>query len=190
MADNTILVLISKRFVIVVLCFLHYNEVGRLHLKMQFKEIDIYILHLKQFLRKTWNKDQGLEVDLTNLEELSFLTVFALPKASRMGFACSSCFSSSPWWKETNQSSKLKTLIVLCHDSAKHNFQIMQFFAALQIFHQQTGIHHQFHELIKDNWGCGLKRINSGDTIVSDTHTHIPTHIPAAEQAYSGTKPL
>lgn len=33
---------------------------------------------------------------LTNLEELSFLTVFALPKASRMGFACSSCFSSSP----------------------------------------------------------------------------------------------
>ena len=34
---------------------------------------------------------------LTNLEELSFLTVFALPKASRMGLACSSCLSSSPW---------------------------------------------------------------------------------------------
>lgn len=33
---------------------------------------------------------------LTNLEELSFLTVLALPKASRMGFACSSCFSNSP----------------------------------------------------------------------------------------------
>lgn len=33
---------------------------------------------------------------LTNLEELSFLTVLALPKASRMGFACSNCLSSSP----------------------------------------------------------------------------------------------
>ena len=33
---------------------------------------------------------------LTNREELSFLTVLALPKASRMGFACRSCFSSSP----------------------------------------------------------------------------------------------
>lgn len=30
---------------------------------------------------------------------MSFLTVLALPKASRMGFACSSCFSSSPWWR-------------------------------------------------------------------------------------------
>jgi len=33
---------------------------------------------------------------LTKREELSFLTVLALPKASRMGFACSSCCSSSP----------------------------------------------------------------------------------------------
>lgn len=41
---------------------------------------------------------------LTNLEELSFLTVFALPKASRMGLACSSCFSSSPY--QTKHSSR------------------------------------------------------------------------------------
>ena len=34
---------------------------------------------------------------LTNREELSFLTVLAFPKASRMGLACSSCRSSSPW---------------------------------------------------------------------------------------------
>lgn len=33
---------------------------------------------------------------LTNLEELSFLMVLAFPKASRMGLACRSCFSSSP----------------------------------------------------------------------------------------------
>lgn len=33
---------------------------------------------------------------LTKREELSFLMVFAFPKASRMGFACRSCFSSSP----------------------------------------------------------------------------------------------
>lgn len=33
---------------------------------------------------------------LTNLDELSFFTVLALPKASRMGFACSSCASNSP----------------------------------------------------------------------------------------------
>lgn len=36
-------------------------------------------------------------ITLTNREELSFLMVFAFPKASRMGFACSSCFSSSPY---------------------------------------------------------------------------------------------
>lgn len=34
---------------------------------------------------------------LTNREELSFFTVLAFPKASRMGLACSSCRSSSPW---------------------------------------------------------------------------------------------
>lgn len=33
---------------------------------------------------------------LTNLEELSFFTVLAFPKASRMGFAWSNCLSSSP----------------------------------------------------------------------------------------------
>ena len=35
-------------------------------------------------------------LSLTNLEELSFLTVLALPKASRIGLALSSCCSSSP----------------------------------------------------------------------------------------------
>ena len=34
---------------------------------------------------------------LTNREELSFFTVLAFPKASRIGLACSSCRSSSPW---------------------------------------------------------------------------------------------
>lgn len=33
---------------------------------------------------------------LTNLEELSFFTVLAFPKASRMGLAWSNCLSSSP----------------------------------------------------------------------------------------------
>lgn len=33
---------------------------------------------------------------LTNREELSFFTVLAFPKASRIGLACSSCRSSSP----------------------------------------------------------------------------------------------
>lgn len=38
-----------------------------------------------------------LENRLTKREELSFLMVLAFPKASRMGLACSSCFSSSPY---------------------------------------------------------------------------------------------
>ncbi len=58
---------------------------------------------------------QGLHVFLTNLEELSFLTVFAFPKASRMGFACSSCFSSSPWRR--GHSIRAKTPTALYHDS-------------------------------------------------------------------------
>lgn len=33
---------------------------------------------------------------LTNRDELSFFTVFALPNASKIGFACRSCCSSSP----------------------------------------------------------------------------------------------
>jgi len=37
----------------------------------------------------------------TNLDELSFLTVFALPNASRIGFACSNCCSNSPYTHET-----------------------------------------------------------------------------------------
>lgn len=37
---------------------------------------------------------------LTNLEELSFFMVLAFPKASRMGLACRSCFSSSPWFQQ------------------------------------------------------------------------------------------
>lgn len=36
------------------------------------------------------------EAWLTKREELSFLTVLALPNASRMGLACSSWASSSP----------------------------------------------------------------------------------------------
>lgn len=41
--------------------------------------------------------EESGEKSLTNLEELSFLTVLALPKASRIGLACSSCLSSSPY---------------------------------------------------------------------------------------------
>jgi len=37
-----------------------------------------------------------MRMNLPNLEELSFLTVLALPKASKMGLAFSSCCSSSP----------------------------------------------------------------------------------------------
>lgn len=44
-------------------------------------------------------------VTLTNRDELSFLMVFAFPKASRMGFACSSCFSSSPYRSPQGQNS-------------------------------------------------------------------------------------
>lgn len=33
---------------------------------------------------------------LTNLDELSFFTVLALPNASRIGFACNNCCSNSP----------------------------------------------------------------------------------------------
>lgn len=60
---------------------------------------------LKQ-IEKNVRPDQNIKIqvimvkcavaELTNLEELSFLTVLALPKASRMGFACSNCLSSSP----------------------------------------------------------------------------------------------
>ena len=35
--------------------------------------------------------------ELTKRDELSFLTVLALPKASKMGLAWRSCASSSPW---------------------------------------------------------------------------------------------
>lgn len=39
---------------------------------------------------------QPYQPGLTNREELSFFTVLAFPKASRIGLACSSCRSSSP----------------------------------------------------------------------------------------------
>lgn len=45
----------------------------------------------------------GAENTLTKREELSFLMVLAFPKASRMGLACSSCFSSSPCSPEQAQ---------------------------------------------------------------------------------------
>ena len=38
----------------------------------------------------------------TNLDELSFFTVFALPNASRIGFASSNCCSSSPYIQHTS----------------------------------------------------------------------------------------
>lgn len=34
---------------------------------------------------------------LTNLDELSFLTVLALPNASKIGFACNNCCSNPPY---------------------------------------------------------------------------------------------
>jgi len=49
-----------------------------------------------QFDSLSWVRCQRLWWGLTNREELSFLMVLALPKASRMGLACSSWFSSSP----------------------------------------------------------------------------------------------
>lgn len=53
--------------------------------------------------KKQTNKQRtkrAASICLTNREELSFLTVLAFPKASRMGLAWSSCFSSSPWWTQ------------------------------------------------------------------------------------------
>lgn len=39
---------------------------------------------------------------LTKRDELSFLTVLALPNASNIGFACKSCDSSPPYNKKKN----------------------------------------------------------------------------------------
>lgn len=39
---------------------------------------------------------------LTKRDELSFFTVFAFPKDSRMGLACKSCRSSSPYHRKRN----------------------------------------------------------------------------------------
>ncbi|KAH9417106.1 hypothetical protein DERP_015316 [Dermatophagoides pteronyssinus] len=41
-------------------------------------------------------------IKLTNRDELSFLTVLALPNASRIGLACKSCCSSSPECNDTD----------------------------------------------------------------------------------------
>ncbi len=40
---------------------------------------------------------------LTNLDELSFFTVFAFPNASKMGLAWSNCCSNSPCWWENQE---------------------------------------------------------------------------------------
>lgn len=50
---------------------------------------------------------------LTNLDELSFLTVLAFPKASRIGFACSNCCSSSPCKNKQNTFSLIQILFHL-----------------------------------------------------------------------------
>jgi hypothetical protein len=48
---------------------------------------------------------------LTNLEELSFLTVLALPKASNMGLACSNCCSNSPYKMYKNTTLTINTTL-------------------------------------------------------------------------------
>lgn len=50
----------------------------------------------QQQQQKNQNHSLSLSI-LTKREELSFLTVFAFPNASRIGLACSSWDSSSPW---------------------------------------------------------------------------------------------
>lgn len=67
--------------------------------------------HDDQFLNRNQGMWYSMGFILTNLDELSFLTVFALPKASRMGFACSSCCSNSPY-KECYYNSGL--VLLLC----------------------------------------------------------------------------
>jgi len=52
---------------------------------------------LKIIKFKSFRKQTKMQPFLTNLDELSFLTVFAFPKASRIGFAFKSCCSSSPF---------------------------------------------------------------------------------------------
>jgi len=53
----------------------------------------------------------------TNLDELSFFTVFALPNASRIGFACSNCCSSSPY-AQWNIIIVLNTLYLMLYSSS------------------------------------------------------------------------
>lgn len=64
----------------------------------------------KQAVNNT-SESEDVARSLTNLEELSFLTVLAFPKASRMGLACSSCFSSSPWRKWTEQQGDISSTL-------------------------------------------------------------------------------
>ena len=59
-------------------------------------EVDSDEFSLKIFFYHPVREDLNNLLSLTNLEELSFLTVLALPKASRIGLALSSCCSSSP----------------------------------------------------------------------------------------------
>lgn len=68
----------------------------------------------KTLKNKQTNK-QAASICLTNREELSFLTVLAFPKASRMGLAWSSCFSSSPWW--TQREKTTPNIKITCNES-------------------------------------------------------------------------
>ena len=59
--------------------------------------------------KKVIKKKRKKFAELTNREELSFFTVLAFPKASKIGFACKSCCSNSPYHKKLIILIKMKT---------------------------------------------------------------------------------
>ena len=59
-------------------------------------------------------KTNHLIDELTKRDELSFLTVLALPKASKIGLAWSNCCSSSPYKKRIKSTKHFMSLISNC----------------------------------------------------------------------------
>lgn len=75
---------------------------------MVTRHLNLIHLHFKMHIKNAAHFHEFNFSVLTKRDELSFFTVFAFPKDSRMGLACKSWRSSSPWKKRD-------ITAVLCH---------------------------------------------------------------------------
>lgn len=97
-------------------------------LRILFQEIEKFLVHKK--LQRTINLEKGYKkkkkrkkfAALTNREELSFFTVLAFPKASKIGFACKSCCSNSPYHQKLIILIKMKIFNLFYSMKSVHYF--------------------------------------------------------------------